>query len=46
VLRLLTITRLTDVFTVHACVDEAAGSTRQSELAAPALIHPALRVPS
>jgi anti-sigma B factor antagonist len=46
VLRLLTITRLIDVFTVHACVDEAVGSTRQSELAAPALVHPALPVPS
>ena len=38
VLRLLTLTRLTDVFSVHACVDDAAaspGRTRTAAAAAP-----------
>jgi|SRR6185437_15477296 len=33
VLRMLTLTRLIDVFTVHACVDEAAGIARPAHVA-------------
>jgi anti-sigma B factor antagonist len=42
VLRVLTITRLIDVFSVHACVDEAAGSAGQSQLAATPVTGPAV----
>jgi len=38
VLRMLTLTRMTDVLPVHASVDEAAGSTRQT--VAPAVERP------
>ena len=42
VLRLLTLTRLADVFSVHACVDDAAGSPgRARTAAAPAPAGPA-----
>ena len=42
VLRILTITRLIDVFSVHACVDEAAGSTGRSRQDAVPVTEPAV----
>jgi len=42
VLRILTLTRLTDVFSVHAGVQEAAGSAQRWPPAAPAAARPAL----
>ena len=42
VLRLLTITRLIEVFGVHACVDQVAGSAECSTAAAPVTVRPAV----
>jgi anti-sigma B factor antagonist len=42
VLRILTITRLIDVFGVHACVADAVASAERSRAAAPAAARPAL----
>jgi anti-anti-sigma factor len=42
VLRVLTVTRLIDVFSVHACVDEAAGSAGKSRRPAVQMTGPAV----
>lgn len=42
VLRLLTLTRLIEVFAVHACVDKVASSAECSTAAAPVTVRPAV----
>jgi len=42
VLRILALTRLIDVFSVHACAEEAAGSAQRWPPVAPATARPAL----